>query len=147
MNKLSKSALSFSVLILLAACGSGTTTMTDRTEKPCGDSPRCVSTQDHRETFSIAPFQLAENVSIDDIERVALSMPRAKTGVKESNYLRIEYTSKIMRFVDDMELKIKDGWLLLRSESRIGYSDFGVNRKRAEALRSKLIEAGLVVQS
>jgi uncharacterized protein (DUF1499 family) len=147
MNKLSKSTLFFSVLFLLSACGVGTTTMTDRTEQPCGDSPRCVSTQDSREAFSIAPFQLADNVSIDDIERVALSMPRAKTGVKEGNYLRIEYTTKIMRFVDDVELKIKDGWLLLRSESRIGYSDFGVNRKRAEALRSKLMEAGLVVQS
>ncbi len=120
--------------------------MTDRSEQPCGDSPNCVSTQDSREAFSIDPFQLTDNASIDDIERVALSLPRAKTAAKEGGYLRIEYTSKIMRFVDDVELKIKDGQLLLRSESRVGYSDFGVNRKRSETLRNKLIEAGLVVE-
>ena len=43
-----------------------------------------------------------------------------------------------MRFVDDLELRIDGNVLLVRSESRIGYSDFGVNRKRAEQLRKQL---------
>ena len=64
--------------------------------------------------------------------------------VKEGNYLRIECTSKIMRFVDDLELKIEGDQLIVRSESRVGYSDFGVNRKRAEQLRSLLANAELI---
>jgi len=75
---------------------------------------------------------------------VALELPGAKTAVKEGNYLRIECTSKIMRFVDDLELKIEGDQLIVRSESRVGYSDFGVNRKRAEQLRSLLANAELI---
>ena len=75
---------------------------------------------------------------------MALELPGAKTAVKEGNYLRIECTSKIMRFVDDLELKIEGDKLIVRSESRVGYSDFGVNRKRAEQLRSLLANAELI---
>jgi uncharacterized protein (DUF1499 family) len=49
-----------------------------------------------------------------------------------------------MRFVDDLELKLVDGQLLVRSESRVGHSDFGVNRKRAEQLRELLKSDGLI---
>jgi uncharacterized protein (DUF1499 family) len=49
-----------------------------------------------------------------------------------------------MRFVDDLELKIAGDQLIVRSESRVGYSDFGVNRKRADQLRQKLTQAKLI---
>ncbi|CAE6877883.1 hypothetical protein ACOMICROBIO_GDFFDHBD_00028 [Vibrio sp. B1REV9] len=49
-----------------------------------------------------------------------------------------------MRFVDDLELKIEDNQLIVRSESRVGYSDFGVNRKRADQLRLLLTNADLI---
>ncbi len=49
-----------------------------------------------------------------------------------------------MRFVDDLELKTVDGKLIVRSESRTGHSDFGVNRKRAEQLRVSLKSEGLI---
>lgn len=116
----------------------------DRSATPCGDKPNCVSTQDPRETFSLSPFILTKTANLDAIEQVALTLPGAKTATKDGNYLRIESTSKIMRFVDDLELKIVDGQLMVRSESRLGYSDFGVNRKRAEQLRTKLLEAKLI---
>lgn len=118
--------------------------MTDRTTTPCGDKPNCVSTQDDRNAFSVSPFILKAGVSLDQIEAVALSIPRSKTASKEDNYLRIEYTSRIMRFVDDLELKIDKRRLIVRSESRIGYSDMGVNRKRVELLRENLTKAGLL---
>ncbi|SUP92151.1 Uncharacterized protein conserved in bacteria [Vibrio owensii] len=118
--------------------------MTDRSQSPCGDKPNCVSTQDTREEYNLTPFTLTESTNIDAIEQVALELPGAKTAVKEGNYLRIECTSKIMRFVDDLELKLEGGQLIVRSESRVGYSDFGVNRKRAEQLRSLLANAELI---
>ena len=118
--------------------------MTDRSQSPCGDKPNCVSTQDTRAEYNLTPFTLTDSANIDAIEQIALELPGAKTAVKEDNYLRIECTSKIMRFVDDLELKIEGDQLIVRSESRVGYSDFGVNRKRAEQLRSLLANAELI---
>ena len=59
------------------------------------------------------------------------------TIIKETeNYLRIECKSAMMGFVDDMEFYFPEEKVIhLRSASRIGYSDFGVNRKRAEKIR------------
>ncbi|HDM8226792.1 MULTISPECIES: DUF1499 domain-containing protein [Vibrio] len=139
-----KAALLSITLLGLTACSQGVTTMTDRSQSPCGDKPNCVSTQDTREEYNLTPFTLTESTNIDAIEQVALELPGAKTAVKEGNYLRIECTSKIMRFVDDLELKIEGDQLTVRSESRVGYSDFGVNRKRAEQLRSLLANAELI---
>ncbi len=139
-----KAALLSITLLGLTACSQGVTTMTDRSQSPCGDKPNCVSTQDTREEYNLTPFTLTESTNIDAIEQVALELPGAKTAVKEGNYLHIECTSKIMRFVDDLELKIEGDQLIVRSESRVGYSDFGVNRKRAEQLRSLLANAELI---
>ncbi|ARR45512.1 hypothetical protein CAY59_14865 [Vibrio campbellii] len=139
-----KAALLSITLLGLTACSQGVTTMTDRSQSPCGDKPNCVSTQDTREEYNLTPFTLTESTNIDAIEQVALELPGAKTAVKEGNYLRIECTSKIMRFVDDLELKIEGDQLIVRSESRVGYSDFGVNRKRAEQLRSLLANTELI---
>ncbi|WP_045379599.1 DUF1499 domain-containing protein [Vibrio campbellii] len=139
-----KAALLSITLLGLTACSQGVTTMIDRSQSPCGDKPNCVSTQDTREEYNLTPFTLTESTNIDAIEQVALELPGAKTAVKEGNYLRIECTSKIMRFVDDLELKIEGDQLIVRSESRVGYSDFGVNRKRAEQLRSLLANAELI---
>lgn len=139
-----KAALLSITLLGLTACSQGVTTMTDRSQSPCGDKPNCVSTQDTRKEYNLTPFTLTESTNIDSIEQVALELPGAKTAVKEGNYLRIECTSKIMRFVDDLELKIEGDQLIVRSESRVGYSDFGVNRKRAEQLRSLLANAELI---
>ena len=118
--------------------------MTDRSQSPCGDKPNCVSTQDKRAEYNLTPFTLTNSANIDAIEQIALELPGAKTAVKEGNYIRVECTSKIMRFVDDLELKVEGDQLIVRSDSRVGYSDFGVNRKRAEQLRSLLMNAELI---
>ncbi|MFH0258914.1 DUF1499 domain-containing protein [Vibrio barjaei] len=136
--------LTLSSVVILTACGAGYKTTTDRTEQPCGDSPRCVSTQDSREEFKLAPFTLTTNTNINQIEQIALTLPNAEIATKEGNYLRVEYTSSVFRYVDDMELRIEGDQLLVRSEARIGYYDFDVNRERVEAFRLKLIESGLV---
>ncbi|MCY9870185.1 DUF1499 domain-containing protein [Vibrio barjaei] len=136
--------LTLSSVVILTACGAGYKTTTDRTEQPCGDSPRCVSTQDSREEFKLAPFTLTTNTNINQIEQIALTLPNAEIAAKEGNYLRVEYTSSVFRYVDDMELRIEGDQLLVRSEARIGYYDFDVNRERVEAFRLKLIESGLV---
>ena len=69
-------------------------------------------------------------------------MKRCKIKVVEDNYIRAEFTSKVFRFVDDVEFyfpdtKSKETIIHVRSASRVGHSDFGVNRKRIEQIRSK----------
>jgi uncharacterized protein (DUF1499 family) len=63
--------------------------------------------------------------------------------VNEENYIHAEFTSAVFRFVDDVEFlftKEQDGEVMvdIRSASRVGHSDFGVNRKRMEDIRDKL---------
>ncbi|MFI3274912.1 DUF1499 domain-containing protein [Vibrio sp.] len=139
-----KAALITTAIFGLTACSQGVEQMTDRTGKPCGDKPNCVSTIDNRETHNIAPYNLKQGVTLNQIESIALTLPGAKSVSKEGDYLRIECTSKIMRFVDDLELTLAGTELIVRSESRKGYSDFGVNRKRTEQLRDKLRQADLL---
>lgn len=129
--------------MLLTACSHGVSAMsdTDKSKLPCGDKPNCVSTQDQREQHSLAPFRLSASATLEAIEKAALSLGRASTAVKEQDYLRIEFTSRVFRFVDDLELRMEGDQLIVRSESRTGYSDFGVNRERAENLRAALLDA------
>lgn len=131
-------------ILTLTACSQGSSVMTDKSLSPCGDKPNCVSTLDTREKHAIDAFTLTEGTTIEAIESEALKLKGAKTATKADNYLRIECTSTIMRFVDDLELRIDGNNLIVRSESRVGHSDFGVNRKRADSLRSLLLQAGLI---
>ncbi len=138
-----KYPLIFSVL-LLTACSQTPAQIADRSATLCPDSPNCVSTQDNRESHHLAPFLVTESATLDQIQQVATTLPRAKTAVKQADYLRIEYTSLVFRFVDDLELRISGRELWVRSQSRVGYYDFGVNRQRAQALRDSLQHAQLI---
>ncbi len=131
-------------LFALTACSQGDITMQDRTATPCGDKPNCVSTIDNREEHNIAPFELIEGTTLAQLEEIILQQPRTKVAKRTDDYLRVEFTSKIMRFVDDLEVKIEGNNLVVRSESRTGHSDFGVNRKRADTLREAFKQAGLI---
>ena len=72
-------------------------------------------------------------------------LKRAKIIVAEDHYIRVEFISKVFRFIDDLEFyfpntKSKEMTIHVRSASRVGHSDFGVNRKRIEQIRSKFKE-------
>ncbi len=73
--------------------------------------------------------------------RKAVASVEGATLVREEpNYLYAEFRSALMRFVDDVELYYdeKAGLIHVRSASRLGRRDFGVNRKRVETLRSHI---------
>ncbi|WP_064605512.1 DUF1499 domain-containing protein [Photobacterium sp. J15] len=120
--------------------------MADRTGSPCGEKPNCVSTLESREDFTLAQFTLSQQggqnwqAIIDN----ALELPGASMAQQEDNYFRVECRSRIFGFVDDFEVRRQGDTLIVRSESRTGYSDFGVNRERAEQFRQLLIAAGLL---
>jgi uncharacterized protein (DUF1499 family) len=105
---------------------------------PCKRTPNCVSSQANPtdpEHF-IAPIHGSMAAA-----RAALqAMPRATVIEERKNYLYAEFRSGLFRYVDDVELYFDGQVIQVRSCSRLGRRDFGVNRKRVETLR-RLIEA------
>ena len=65
-------------------------------------------------------------------------MPRATVIRTEGAYLYAEFRTRLMRYVDDVELYYDEraGLVHVRSASRLGRRDFGVNRRRVEELRA-----------
>ena len=75
-----------------------------------------------------------------DIQEIIKNFPRTMIVELNGNYLHAEVTSKWMKYVDDLEVSYvpEARKLLIRSESRVGESDLGVNQKRVDLLKSKL---------
>ncbi|PQJ94612.1 DUF1499 domain-containing protein [Aliivibrio sifiae] len=137
----------FSILLTLTACSKGIDNMTDKSKMMCADKPNCISTLETRADFSAAPFTLNNpDTEIESIAQIAEQLKGAKIAVIKENYARIESTSTVFRFVDDLELRIEGNNLIVRSESRTGHSDFGVNKKRVEQLRAMLLEQNIISQ-
>jgi uncharacterized protein (DUF1499 family) len=67
------------------------------------------------------------------------SMKRVEIVTREEGYLHAEFTSAVFRFVDDVEFSIDDrnNVIHVRSASRLGFSDLGVNRRRVEDIRKR----------
>ena len=142
--------------VLLAAC-SGTRPPTlglvGTALAPCPNTPNCVHTGD-RVPEDVAPLTLAPiwvGASTSDLWPVVVDavreLPRTEIITEEPGYLHAESTSRIFRFVDDLEV-VHDrvlGELVVRSASRVGRSDLGVNAERVETLRAGLVERGVVV--
>jgi uncharacterized protein (DUF1499 family) len=104
----------------------------------CKPTPNCVSSQADpadREHY-IAP--IAFNGTMQELRGAVESMTRATVISEEGDYLYAEYRSALMGYVDDVELLFDEKARLVhvRSASRLGRSDFGVNRKRIEELRA-----------
>lgn len=122
--------------------------MEEKSSLLCGNKPNCVSSQETREEFQIPPFILASDVSLARIVNTALTIPGSRLPkeviIEDSNVAQIEYVSTIMGFVDDLTLRVEGRQLIVHSQSRVGYCDFGVNRRRVEALRIQLKEKKLI---
>ena len=106
---------------------------------PCPASPNCVSSQDEDQGHGIEPFHynrsLAEAKAV--LKSLVLSLPRTILVKEDVAYLHVEFTSLLLRFVDDVEFAFDEDTksVHFRSASRIGYSDLGVNRRRMENIR------------
>jgi uncharacterized protein (DUF1499 family) len=130
------------VLCLFISCCSGTRPATlgikEGRLSPCPGSPNCVSTQAPDDKHSIDPIRYTgtKEQAKQRLVPVISSMKRAKIITDEGDYLYAEFTSRIFRFVDDVEFSFDDGNKLIhfRSASRLGKSDLGVNRKRMEEI-------------
>lgn len=137
MNNLFSKHLSLCICILLsathAAAGPGRIS-------PCPDSPNCVSSRSTDPARFIEPLRYTGNLAnarqklIDLLE----NSKRTRLISVETDYIHAEFRTLIFNFVDDVEFYFssEDRIIDVRSASRTGYYDFGVNRRRVERLRA-----------
>jgi len=107
-------------------------------------TPNCVSSQadpaDAEHYIAPIPFKGDTLAAMAAIRKAVEGMTGSTIIRHEGNYLYAEYRTKLMRFVDDVEFTYdeKAGLIHVRSASRLGRRDFGVNRARVESLRARI---------
>lgn len=114
----------------------------------CPSTPNCVSSlvEENSEhyieplTFSATPEQ-AWTGNMAPFKEVLLALPRSTLLHEEGNKLVVSYESRIFGFEDQLAIEVRvDGTVHVRSASRVGYSDLGVNRERVESLREQFAQ-------
>ena len=101
--------------------------------KPCIQISHCVREEINVDSIE-APYE--------KVKTIVENTPRTEIVESDGDYLHAEVTSRIMKYVDDLEISFspEKNNLLIRSESRVGDGDFGVNRKRVDLLISNLLK-------
>ncbi|AFY67692.1 DUF1499 domain-containing protein [Geitlerinema sp. PCC 7407] len=110
----------------------------------CPGTPNCVQSQLDDAQHQIAPLTYSTDaeVAFAQLQAVVASLPRTRIVTAEFPYLYAESTSALMGFVDDVEFYLEPAsqTIQVRSASRLGESDLGVNRDRVETIRSQFDE-------
>jgi len=107
-------------------------------------TPNCVSSQadpaDAEHYIAPIPFKGDAAAAMAAVRKAVGGMPDTTIVRAEDGYLYAEFRTKLMRFVDDVEFYFDDraGLIHVRSASRLGRRDFGVNRARVESLRARI---------
>lgn len=114
--------------------------------KAAPSSPNAVSSQ-ATDGHQIAPLAYAgrAEAAMKALKAIVDGTPNTHLVENKPDYLYAEYASALLGFVDDVEFYFPPGGSIIqvRSASRLGYSDLGVNRKRIEAIRARLAQAGV----
>jgi uncharacterized protein (DUF1499 family) len=122
--------------------------------KPPSKTPNSVSSQaadwpegEYASDYArIAPLAVRGDgaAAMARLRAVLAEWPRARLVEDRPDYLRVEFSTRWLRFTDDVEFWLDPaaGVIHVRSASRLGRKDFGVNRARIEAIRARLDTAG-----
>ena len=109
---------------------------------PCPQSPNCVSSLADDKKHYIEPFQYQGQRSEvrSEILNIIESMRGARVTKTDDRYIQAEFVSSVFKFIDDVEFYFDHANKLVhvRSASRTGHYDWGVNRRRIEMIRTKL---------
>lgn len=118
---------------------------------PCPDSPNCVSSFEEKndETHYIDAYLIKgdnQQQAWTSLQALIEQSDNAEIIKQNDHYIYAEYTSSIMKFVDDTEFLLdkETNSVQVRSASRLGYKDFNVNRERLEAIRAELQNQNVV---
>ncbi|MCB4204294.1 DUF1499 domain-containing protein [Deferribacterales bacterium Es71-Z0220] len=104
----------------------------------CPDKPNCVCSE-YKDDIKhyIEPIYISENIDSLALLNKILADMGGNIKSEQDNYIAVTFTSSVFNFIDDLEIRIdkENKMIHIRSAARVGYSDFGVNRKRVEQLR------------
>lgn len=107
----------------------------------CPNTPNCVCSYDTDPVHKIEPlsYHSTATEAWADLKAILQKLPKTTIVSETSNYLYAEFKSALMGFVDDVEFYVDEAAQVIqvRSASRLGKSDLGVNRKRIEAIRTE----------
>ena len=107
----------------------------------CPKSPNCVLSQQSDEKHRIQPLAYTGSLEVakERLSQVLMSMENARVITQNGDYWHVEFITRWLRFIDDVEFYFPESEALihLRSASRWGYTDFGANRKRVEKIRDR----------
>jgi uncharacterized protein (DUF1499 family) len=130
------SSLIFPAATWAAASGLG---ITQGHLSACPASPNCVVSQNADSKHAIDPiaYHVDRDTARETLLKVLTVVPRTEVIEQTDNYIHALSKSRIFKFVDDVEfyLPTDESVIHLRSASRIGESDLGVNRRRMEQIR------------
>lgn len=139
----SKIALTLAISISLTACSGSRPTdigVNQNQLKACPSSPNCVSSfsQISDEIHYISPVTSVDEEKWKYFKHQVMGLNWLSVVESQPDYLYLEATSDLMKFVDDVEIywKRADQTVHFRSASRLGYGDMGVNRERIEKLKA-----------
>lgn len=122
------------------------TGLNNRQLSPCPQSPNCVVSQNGDADHSIAPITYTSDrlQAKETLLKVLSVVPRTEVIEQTDNYIHTESTSRIFKFVDDAEFYFPEDEKVIqvRSASRVGESDLGVNRRRIEQIRLAMEDIG-----
>lgn len=108
---------------------------------PCPDSPNCVSSLARDEDKKVQPLSVStdRSQSLSRLKDVLGEWPRVEFNTVGQSRIQARFASRWLRFVDDVTFYVREnGTVEVRSASRVGYWDFGANRRRVESLREQL---------
>lgn len=110
---------------------------------PCPSSPNCACSEHPDERAAIAPLAFPGDPAESFRALVAFleREPRVELVTVRPDYAHAVFRTRLLRFRDDVELRLDPTARVIhvRSASRVGRSDFGVNRKRIESLRARWV--------
>jgi len=126
--------------LILAACASASADLWIKTRQfpGCPSRPSCVSSVATDAQHKIEPLHYEGDPAAAKakLSSVIAAMPGAQIEFEDERYIHAVFVTRIMRFRDDVELLVREGGVIdVRSISRVGYGDLGVNRSRVEAIR------------
>ncbi len=127
--------------IMFAGCAAPKLGVKNGMLTPCPKSPNCVISQDGDQKHSISPFEYkgSKKDAKHRLKQVVLLQKGSKITEETDTYMRFEFKTPIMRYVDDVEFYFPDNEKVIhvRSASRVGWHDMWANKKRVEKIRKQ----------
>ncbi len=136
--------LAIAVALAVSGCSGGRPPLnlgvTETGLAPCPGSPNCVSSWTDAADRRVEPLRYAGDAARARVRLLEVlgGMERVRIVRSDDDYIHAEFRSAVFGFVDDVEFHFNPpGVIQVRSASRSGYYDFGVNRARVETIRAR----------